>query len=155
MGKTVGHGSVHFSTETIQSLTDLQVYTKSAVLINNRFGEGVNPKLRRVSAGLSQIGLENVEHFTNHRSRRVVYGVPLGKSAYRFLRGETSDPEYFFDCNSEEDVEVGMQAIIQHWSKRWLLMRARQTSILARVADCNIDDCLLSNVQTAGTECNV
>ncbi len=144
MGKTIGHGSVHFSTETIRALNELQIHTRSAVLINNRFGEGVNPKLRRVSAGLAQIGLENVEHFTNHRSRRIVYGVPLGRSVYQFLRGETLDPQYFFDCDSQADVEGATQAIIQHWSDRWLLMRARQTSVLSKVADWKVDDYLLS-----------
>lgn len=154
MGKTLGHGSVHFSAETIEALNALQIYSKSAVLINNHFGEGVNPKLRRVSAGLAQIGLENVEYFTNHRSRRVVYGVPLGRAAYRFLRGETSDPEYFFDCDSEERIEATTQTIIQHWLERWFLMRAQQTNVLSKVADCNVDDYLLSKIQITEAELN-
>lgn len=152
MGKTIGHGSIHFSTATIQALNELQIHTRSAVLINNRFGEGVNPKLRRVSAGLAQIGLENVEHFTNHRSRRIVYGVSLGRLTYQFLRGEASDPDYFFDCDSEESAEAGTQAIIQHWLDRWLLMRVQQASILSKVADYSVDNYLLSNIYTTESE---
>jgi len=147
MGKTIGHGSVHFSSKTLRSLNELQIYTKGAILINNRFGEGVNPKLRRVRSGLSQIGLESVDRFTNHHSKRIVYGVPLGISAYQFLRGETSNPKYFFDCESQEGADSDTQTIIHHWSDRWLLMRARQASVLSEVSKYCVDEYLLSNVQ--------
>ena len=57
-----------------------------------------------MSAGLSSIGLTAVDKFLRHRSQRIVYGVPLGKKTFEFLRGETDDPEYLFDPTSEEEI---------------------------------------------------
>lgn len=144
-GYTLGYGSVHFSEATIKIFNELQEHVKEATLINNRFGEGVNPKLRRVSAGLAEIGLENSERFMNHSSKRIVYGLPLGKAAYEFLRGETQDPEYFFSIDSPEVVELGTQQIINFWVKRWLLMRVMNQGVLEIVASTKIDDIILSD----------
>jgi len=143
-GKTLGFGSVHYSEETINALKNLQEHKRDARLINNRFGEGVNPKLRRVRAGLAEIGLGNGDHFLNHRSKRIIYGTPLGKSAYEFLRGETEDPEYFFDLSSIEAVEKGTKYISEFWAKRWLLMRIKNEQVLRMVSSFNRVDVALS-----------
>jgi hypothetical protein len=143
-GKTLGFGSVHYSEETIEALQELQEHKNDARLINNRFGEGVNPKLRRVRAGLALIGLEKSDHFLNHRSKRIIYGIPLGKSAYEFLRGETEDPGYFFDLDSIESVERGTQYIREFWAKRWLFMRISNQQALLNVASFNKADIALS-----------
>jgi hypothetical protein len=144
-GLTKGYGSIHFSEETIKCLNELQEQTKQARLINNRFGEGINPKFRRVSAGLSSIGLTAVDKFLRHRSQRIVYGVPLGKKTYEFLRGETDDPEYFFDPTSEEEIINVSKYISRYWAKRWLLMRIKKTEIVEKVSSFEIDDLLLSS----------
>lgn len=143
-GLTKGYGSVHFSEETRRSLNELHEYTQKAKLINNRFGEGVNPKLRRVSAGLASIGITAVDKFTRHRSQRVVYGVPLGRAAYAYLRGETDDPEYFFDMNSLEKIKEGTEHISQFWAVRWLLKRIENPKFLVKISSFNVEDFLLS-----------
>jgi Druantia protein DruA len=145
-GKTIGFGSVHFSSETIQTLNSLQANVKEAILINNRFGEGVNPKLRRVSAGLSDIGLENSDRFTNHRSKRILYGIPLGRSAYAYLRRETEDPGHFFNVTEPSIINSSMKYIAEHWSERWLLMRIKNASILQQLILHDIGYILLSSV---------
>jgi hypothetical protein len=55
MGFTKGYGSIHFSAETRTHPNLLLAHTNAAQLINNRFGEGVNPKLRRECWLLSRI----------------------------------------------------------------------------------------------------
>ncbi len=95
MGFTKGYGSVHFSADTRTHLTSLLAHTNAAQLINNRFGEGVNPKLRRVSAGLAAVGISAVDRFIKHRSKRIVYGLPLCTNSYPFLRGEADTPHIF------------------------------------------------------------
>ncbi|MCI0564897.1 MAG: DUF4338 domain-containing protein [Chloroflexi bacterium] len=144
-GLTKGYGSVHFSEETRNALDKLLLYTQRARLINNRFGEGVNPKLRHVSAGLSAIGLQAVNNFTQHHSQRIVYGVPLGRKTYAFLRGETDDPEYFFEANSSEKVKETMQYIAHYWAKHWFLKRINKAELLEQVASFDKSDYLLSN----------
>ncbi len=143
-GKTLGFGSVHYSEETIKALKELQEQKEDARLINNRFGEGVNPKLRRVRTGLAHIGLENSEYFLNHRSKRIIYGTPLGKSAYDFLRGESEDPEYFFDLSSKEAIESDTRYISEYWMKRWLLMRIGNQQVLDNVSSFKKVDIALS-----------
>ncbi|MBE2202329.1 MAG: DUF4338 domain-containing protein [Anaerolinea sp.] len=144
-GLTKGYGSVHFSEKTRQALERLLLHTKGARLINNRFGEGVNPKLRHASAGLTAIGLIAVDNFIRHRSQRIVYGVPLGRKAYAFLCGETEDPEYFFDASSPQKIDESMQHIAHYWAARWLSKRVRSAKFLELVASFDKNDYLLSN----------
>lgn len=143
-GKTLGFGSVHFSGVTIDALNELQQYINEATLINNVFGEGINPKFRRITAGLSAIGLVNADKFVNHGSKRIVYGVPLGYRTHEFLRGETDDPEYFFDVLTEDGRIAAEQHIAKTWAMRWLLMRIQQSSVLSAVEQFDVDLMLLS-----------
>ncbi len=145
-GKTLGFGSIHFSVPTIKALDKLQEHVREATLINNRFGEGVNPKLRRVRAGLSAIGLENSDTFINHHSKRIVYGIPLGKKTAEFLRGETDDPEYYFDVCNPERIKEATEHITHVWATRWLLMRIRKPEILQSVATFSMTNVILSHI---------
>jgi hypothetical protein len=123
MGFTKGYGSVHFSADTRAHLSLLLAHTDAAQLINNRFGEGVNPKLRRVSAGLAAIGITAVDRFTKHRSKRIVYGLPLCTNSAAFLRGEADVPEYHFPIEDETEIKNAMEFIVNYWRKRWLLQK--------------------------------
>lgn len=146
MGFTKGYGSVHFSADTRAHLTTLLAHIDAAQLINNRFGEGVNPKLRRVSAGLAAIGITAVDRFTRHRSKRIVYGMPLCTNSYAFLRGEAKIPNYYFPIESNVEIQDATNFIIDFWRKRWLLSRITNPNIdqLSKVALFNRDDFLLS-----------
>jgi hypothetical protein len=151
-GKTLGFGSVHFSEVTIQALNELQQHVNEATLINNVFGEGINPKFRRISAGLSAIGLINTDRFVNHGSKRIVYGVPLGYRTHEFLRGETHDPSYFFDVGTEESRIAAEQHIAKTWALRWLLMRIQQSSVLDAVEQFDVTPMLLSATSSGDVE---
>ena len=151
-GLTKGYGSVHFSEETRESLNELQEYSQKARLINNSFGEGVNPKLRRVSAGLASIGITAVDRFIKHRSQRIVYGVPLGRAAYAYLRRETNDPEYFFDADSSKKIKEWTSYISQFWAERWLLKRIKKPVFLNKVMAFRIEDFLLSTELSVHSE---
>ena len=80
LGETKGFGTVHYAQDTRQALDKLLVATHHASLINNEFGEGVNPKLRRIRSGMAVVGLDS-DVFLRHESRRIVYGIPLAKNA--------------------------------------------------------------------------
>lgn len=143
-GLTKGYGSVHFSAETRAQLAVLLNHINEARLINNRFGEGVNPKLRRVSAGLAAIGISHVDKFIKHHSQRIVYGVPLCRNSYAFLRGEDMQPDYYFSTNCPKTIESQMKGISDLWSKRWLLPRARNPIRIEEVASLDEATVLLS-----------
>jgi hypothetical protein len=146
MGFTKGYGSVHFSADTRAHFAALLAHTDAAQLINNRFGEGVNPKLRRVSAGLAAIGITAVDRFTRHRSKRIVYGLPLCTNSYAFLRGEVDTPNYYFPIESDEEIQDATEFIINFWRKRWLLSRITNLGFdqLSKVASFNRESFLLS-----------
>ncbi|MCB0172374.1 MAG: DUF4338 domain-containing protein [Anaerolineae bacterium] len=146
-GLTRGYGSVHFAAETRAKLAELLHHTNQARLINNRFGEGVNPKLRRVSAGLSALGLSNVENFTRHHSQRIVYGVELCRNSFTFLRGEDLDPDYYFNVTNKEAIEEQMHSIASYWARRWLLPRIQNSSHITTVHQFNKASTLLSNTE--------
>lgn len=146
MGFTKGYGSVHFSTDTRTHLSLLLAHTDAAQLINNRFGEGVNPKLRRVSAGLAAIGITAVDRFIKHRSKRIVYGIPLCSNSYPFLRGEADTPRYYFPIESADEIHDGTEFIVNFWRRRWLLPRITNPNFdqLSKVTSFDRDSFLLS-----------
>jgi hypothetical protein len=149
-GLTEGYGSVHFSQETTSALTDLQESVQGARLINNRFGEGVNPKLRRMRTGLAAIGLPSADNFLRHRSQRIVYGLPLGRNSYAFLRGETTDPGYYFAAASEVEGTTATDYISRFWATRWLWSRIQTTKFVNQVAAFQPEHVLLSReIKTA------
>jgi len=133
-GYTEGFGSVHFSKPTLDALTELQEHVNEARLINNRFGEGVNPKLRKLRAGLAVVGLPAVDDFLRHRSRRIVYGLVLGRQSFAYLRGETTNPDYYFDDHTPEEIAASTKHIVHYWAVRWLLHRIQNDSFLEQVA---------------------
>jgi hypothetical protein len=73
-----------------------------------------------------------------------VYGIPLGQKTYAFLRGETEDPDYYFDVNSANAVEEGTRYIARYWTTRWLLKRIQKKKYLLHVASFDKETFLLS-----------
>ena len=54
--------------------------------VNSVFGEGVNPRLRKLRDGLDELGLSSDE-LLNHGGPRLVYGVPLAHNFREYLLG--------------------------------------------------------------------
>ncbi|HEX6748087.1 MAG TPA: Druantia anti-phage system protein DruA [Longimicrobium sp.] len=76
LGQTTGFGSYHFSAETVEAMEILLARNHRGREVNSIFGEGVNPKLRKVRAALDEIGLPS-DLLLQHGQPRVVYGIPL------------------------------------------------------------------------------
>lgn len=144
-GLTKGYGSIHFLADTRTHLANLLTTTNAARLINNRFGEGVNPKLRRISAGLSAVGIQKVDKFIKHYSRRIIYGVSLCRNTHEFLRGEEDKAQYYFDCDDAEKVEQAVSHIIAYWRNRWLLPRIGKSNRMTKVRKFGQEQSLLSS----------
>jgi hypothetical protein len=97
------------------------------VRVNSIFGEGVNPKLRKVRDGLDRLGWPSDE-LLQHRRQRIVYGVSLVSNLLPYLLGLERRPRYVFG-RRDRDVE----AISQWWVERWLKKRIGSPEVLARV----------------------
>ncbi|HXI19895.1 MAG TPA: Druantia anti-phage system protein DruA, partial [Gemmatimonadales bacterium] len=86
LGRTKGLGTVQYGDDTVAELGRLLAQSRRGQRVNSVFGEGVNPRLRKLRDGLGELGLDADELLT-HGSPRVVYGVSLVKNLQRYLLG--------------------------------------------------------------------
>jgi hypothetical protein len=93
LGRTAGFGSYHFSRETMRALEELGAQRRRGREVNSIFGEGVNPKLRKVRGALDSVGLPS-EQLLQHGSPRLIYAVPLAANFRDILVGRAKRPKY-------------------------------------------------------------
>ncbi len=129
LGYTQGYGSIQFGPSTRKRLSQVTRFKEGRRVVNGRFGEGVAPRMRKIRRGLTNVGLDG--DLLKHDSRRIVYGVDLAADAKEYLRGETDDPNYYWDFESPAQEQ---QAIYDHWKKRWVSKRVQKPDILDRIA---------------------
>jgi len=128
LGRTVGYGSFHFSRETLQIMEVLLARTRRGRPVNSIFGEGVNPKLRKVRSALDVAGLPP-EILLRHGSSRIVYAVPLASNFRDVLLGKSTRPRYFLSGDGNAAFEIG-----RFWRERWLFRRIERAEVLQRIA---------------------
>ena len=129
LGHSRSFGTSHLSSETVSALVRLSEQSRTGVRVNSIFGEGVNPKLRKVRDGLDLLGWPS-EALLQHGRQRIVYGVNLVSNLLPYLLGVETEPSYRFRRNVKDDVAK----ITDWWLQRWLAPRARSTEILDAVA---------------------
>lgn len=128
LGKTEGFASVQFSPETRELLERASTRTRGRRFVTHKFGEGVNPKLRAIGMGLSDLGLDG--RLLKYSSRRLVYGVLLAKNAQDYLLGMDSKPIYPWAGKPAERVE---QEIARFWLSRWALPRSQSAAVATAI----------------------
>jgi hypothetical protein len=136
VGKSSGHGHIHISERTFQTLKDLLVEISTddedgGILPNNQFGNGVNYKMRAIKTALSEIGIEPLHQ---HEHPRLIYLVPLTKNWREYLTGIDEDPEYLY-ADTEENPDAETQALIDFWKIRWFYKRAQKDFIIERLVE--------------------
>ncbi len=130
LGQTEGFGSSHFSDGTIEALALLLGQEGDGRRYNSVFGEGVNPRLRKVREGLELLGLP-AAGLLKHGSARLVYAVPLADNVQRYLQGLDPEPEWSVPS---DDPAQSTEVIAEWWRARWLAGRATRPEVLADVA---------------------
>lgn len=130
LGRTEGYGTFHFSDETVDALSAAIAEHRGGKRVNSIFGEGVNPRLRKVRDGLDLLGLDS-DQLLMHGNQRLVYGVPLARNFKEYLLGRNLEPDYLFALDS---VEEYTKKISQWWAERWLAKRIEREDILNDVA---------------------
>ena len=129
LGHSRSFGTSHLSSATVTALVRLSEQSRSGVRVNSIFGEGVNPKLRKVRDGLDLLGWPS-EALLQHGRQRIVYGVSLVSNLLPYLLGAETEPNYLFRRNVKDDVTK----ITDWWLQRWLSPRVRSTEVLNAVA---------------------
>ncbi|MCY4516196.1 MAG: DUF4338 domain-containing protein [Acidimicrobiaceae bacterium] len=124
LGRSRSFGTSHLSAFTVRALAKLAEETRTGARVNSIFGEGVNPKLRKVREGLDILGWPS-EELLQHRRPRLVYGVALVDNLLPYLLGVDDEPHYLFRRNAANDVE----RICSWWYERWLERRAQSDAV--------------------------
>jgi hypothetical protein len=128
LGRTDGMGSFHFSRETMHAAEILLAQSANGRQVNSIFGEGVNPKLRKVRSALDAVGLP-AQSLLTHGSARIIYVVPLATNFREVLLGREKRARYIIPQTSE-----ATDALIEYWQQRWLLRRITNPEAINRVA---------------------
>ncbi|MCB9764448.1 MAG: DUF4338 domain-containing protein [Alphaproteobacteria bacterium] len=128
-GLTEGFGSSQFADETIAAMASMLSKSDMGLRVNSIFGEGVNPRLRKIRAALDALGLPS-DVLLRHGSPKVVYSVKLVRNLRRFLLGLDAAPDYRLPQDHPEERTAQISA---WWRERWLSMRAVKELILKRV----------------------
>ena len=134
LGKSRSFGTSHLSAASVRALVQLAEQSRDGIRVNNIFGEGVNPKFRKVRSGLDLIGWPSDELLQHHR-QRIVYGVSLVANLLPYLLGLDKKPRYVFDRMIDDDVD----RIAHWWWKRWLRERVKSEEVLAKVGLHSLD----------------
>jgi len=130
LGRSRSFGTSHLSADAVSSLVRLAEQSQTGVRVNSIFGEGVNPKLRKVRHGLDLLGWPSDE-LLQHGRQRIVYGVRLVGNLLSYLLGVDSEPSYLFRRTSAGDVKT----ISEWWMHRWLVQRIRSADVLDAVVE--------------------
>lgn len=134
LGKSRSFGTSHLSSETVATLVTLAERSRVGVRVNSIFGEGVNPKLRKIRHGLDLLGWPSDE-LLRHRRPRIVYGVTLVDNLLDYLLGAETAPHYGFRRNVANDDA----RIAEWWYERWLANRVQQPDVMAAVRTHTLD----------------
>jgi hypothetical protein len=129
LGRTIGWGSFHFSGATVEHIEQLLAQSEHGRAVNSIFGEGVNPRMRKIRAGLDAIGFPS-DTALNHGSPRLVYGVALARNFKTVLLSLTDTPRYLIPSTQPEKRTT---QIADFWMRRWLARRIENEAVLSSV----------------------
>ena len=124
LGKTVGFGSYHFSRDTMATLELVLARQGQGRPVNSIFGEGVNPKLRKVRTALDVLGLPS-DTLLRHGSPRLVYAVPIAQNFRDVLLGFVRRPHLIVPATP-----ATTSAMVDYWRTRWLAKRIERAEVL-------------------------
>jgi len=131
LGRSKSFGTSHLSADSVHSLVRLAEQTAQGARVNSIFGEGVNPKLRKVRHGLDLLDWPS-DVLLQHGRQRIIYGISLVDNLLPYLLGVDFRPCYRFRRHAgNRDVEL----LADWWMRRWLTQRIKLDDILNAVEE--------------------
>lgn len=124
---TGGYGSGQFGPATVQALKAYLEQSAGYSRVNSVFGEGVNPRMRKIRGALEHLGFP-ADDLLRHGSQRLVYAMPMVSNLRDFLLGIDARPRYRFGGRRS-----GTSAIASWWIHRWLSGRIDRPGVLEAV----------------------
>lgn len=129
LGRSTGFGSFHFSAVTANEIEILLSQHQRGRPVNSIFGEGVNPKLRKLRSGLEMAGLP-ADVLLRHGDSRLVYGVALATNFRDLLLGLTKKRVPIVPASRSAAAST---ALIGYWIDRWLAGRIERPGVIEGV----------------------
>jgi hypothetical protein len=130
LGKTKGIGTFQFGDDTVSELARLLAQSKKGQRVNSVFGEGVNPRLRKIRDGLDLLGLDS-DVFLDHGAPRLVYGVELARNTADYVLGLVSTPDFHFPTKAKDTSDE----MVRWWHSRWVAGRILREEVLIRIEE--------------------
>jgi len=130
LGRTRGLGTFQFGDLTVKAFQEFLRQSSNGLQVNSVFGEGANPRLRKIRDALEELGLPEDE-LLHHGTPRLVYGVQLALNMRDYLLGRVKRPKYLMPSRLPRKATEG---IVRWWFERWLMNRVSREDILERVA---------------------
>ncbi len=125
IGMSRSYGTSQFSNGTVASLMRLAEVSEGTSRVNSIFGEGVNPRMRKVRSGLDVLGWPG-DALLKHGRQRIVYGCPLVSNLSDFAIGIDREPAYLLDPSLQDDAA----RLTNWWFERWAANRASQIPVI-------------------------
>lgn len=129
--QTKGYGSFHLSGSTLSEIEKLLAQRGNSRRVNSIFGEGVNPRLRKVRDALEVVGFASDE-VLQHENKRIIYGIPLATNFRAVLLGADRTAEWILPKDNPEQTT---SAIADFWIRRWLSKRIENERFLVKIAE--------------------
>ena len=134
--KTKGQGVYHLSNTTVKLLSILTRKKLGYVEVNNKFGEGTAPKLRKASLGIECLTDKkksniSTETFFAHSIQRKNYIFFYEKNILEKLLDQKKK---FSSISSSTAISISSA-----WIKRWLIKRIRRSETIEKLKKLNKD----------------
>ena len=130
LGTGKGYGTYHVNSVSLEIADALVARRKRGRQVNSIFGEGANPKLRKLREAIDEVGLPS-DKLLRHGNGRVVYVIPLAKNFREILLGVNTRPAYYLP---RSQMKRRSEQIAEYWRNRWLIGRLGRPGILEEVA---------------------
>ena len=130
--KTKGQGVYHFSNETSKLLSILTLKKLKYVEVNNKFGEGTSPKLRKARVGLDCL----VDYSRSNILLDTFFAHSMQRKNYVFfhekdiLKKIINQKKKFSNISSSK-----AENITSAWIKRWLIKRILRQETLDKLTN--------------------
>ncbi|MEX0717132.1 MAG: Druantia anti-phage system protein DruA [Planctomycetaceae bacterium] len=131
LGRTLGVGTFQFGEKTVAELAVLLAQSRRGQQVNSIFGEGVNPRLRKIRDGLNELGVPTAE-LLNHGAPRLIYGVSLIENLRDYLLGIAARPKYLIP---QKPNRYGVEEFVRWWLERWIIQRIARDDVLQRMQE--------------------
>lgn len=117
----------HISQATMSEMRKYSEQWHDGSNVHGIFGEGVNPKMRKITEGLTRMGFPP-EQVLRAGSPRAVYMIPLAHNYKDVLLGRTDTPRYILP---DDTPSAASAQIADFWRERWLQGRIGRDDVLA------------------------